>query len=73
MTTKPTVLVEYSTDSLGDINAAQFESACQRRAEQRGYEIEFRVGLHNRETIDGEPSDSIVERSFAACCAGDLE
>lgn len=63
-----TVLVEYSLDSLGDIAPAAFEAACISRAESLGLGVEFKVGLNNRETIDGEPSDRIVERAFAACC-----
>ena len=63
-----TDVVEYSLDSLGDIAPAAFETACRSRAASLGYEVEFLVGLNNRETIDGEPSDMIVERAFAECC-----
>jgi len=72
-TTKQTVIVEYSMDSLADISADAFEAECVRQADDhRGHDIEFRVGLRNRQTIDGEQSDiaeRIVERAFAACCA----
>lgn len=68
MSSIKTVRVEYSLDSLGDISAEAFESACLRRAEKRGCNVVFSIGLSNRETIDGEPSDEIVEQAFAECC-----
>ena len=64
-----TILVEYSLDSLSDITPDEFQAACERRAEKSGYWLEFRVGLHNRETSDGEPCDIIVQQAFADCCA----
>lgn len=70
-TTKQTILVEYSLDSLGDIRPDYFQSACERLAHDRGYDVEFREGLHNRHTIDGETSDEadyVVERAFENCC-----
>lgn len=62
------IRIEYSLDSLGDITPEQFERACVARADRHGYQVEFVVGLHNRETLDGEPCDVIVERAFADCC-----
>lgn len=64
-----TVRIEYSLDSLGDITADAFRSACEARAAAVGYKVEFVEGLHNRETLNGEPCDLIVERAFAECCA----
>ena len=68
MAASKTVRIEYSLDSLGDISAEAFESACLRRAEKKGFNVIFSVGLTNRETVDGEPSDEIVERAWAECC-----
>lgn len=64
----PTIKIEYSLDSLGDITPAAFRESCERRASQLGYDIEFSEGLHNRETVDGEVVDLITERAFADCC-----
>lgn len=63
------VRIEYSLDSLGDIPPSDFERECESVAEQIGCCCQFIVGLHNRETIDGEPCDRITERAFAACCS----
>jgi len=65
---RPTICVEYSLDSLGDISPDAFESACQSRAETMGCDVEFVVGLNDRETMFGEPVDLIVEHAFAECC-----
>ena len=63
-----TITIEYSLDSLGDITPMAFQTACEAVAKNKGYQVEFRVGLHNRETIDGEPVDLIVESAFMECC-----
>lgn len=64
-----TILVEYSLDSLGDITPAAFEAKATEFATALGYAVEFSVGLNNRETLDGEPVDMIVEKAFRECCA----
>jgi hypothetical protein len=67
-----TIVVEYSLDSLADIHPKQFENACKNLASKIQYNVEFVVGLKNRETVNGETVDCIVERAFTDCCCAFL-
>ena len=66
------IRIEYSLDSLGDISPELFEKTCRKIATRRSLDVEFVVGLSNRESQDDEPCDLIVERAFNECCDCDL-